>query len=263
MKNSLFTLFLLLASTLYTFGQYGETIRTGRPGQAIGAFSVGKKVLQVQSGIYYNQISNQDIDNDINSFSNTTVIRYGITELVELSTLWGFNNVNNSTTDLSSSGISASQIGLRFHISENKGWIPATCFQFRVRTNWLSKDFKRSDPGAKFIVAAKHKLTDGLGLVTNWSMSWAGATTQPSHGLIFNLSFGINDKLGGFVEHYSTISNGYYTPGFDVGLGYLINKDLQLDAYTGVNNFRDGVFDYFIGLGVSWRTLFRRSTMDD
>ncbi len=77
------TFFLLILSN-FCFGQFNETIRTGRPGQAIGAFTVGKNVLQFQQGLDY--YSTAEI-NPPKEFVFNNVVRYEISETVELSAL--------------------------------------------------------------------------------------------------------------------------------------------------------------------------------
>lgn len=43
---------------------------------------------------------------------------------------------------------------------------------------------------------------------------------------------------------------------FDGGFAYLCNNDLQLDVLAGAGN-NDDVSDYFVSVGVSWRTKRR------
>jgi len=94
MKHLLIIAALFISTQI--FAQYGETIRTGRPGQAIGCFTTGAKVFQVQSGI---TIDKTNFDAPINGnqsvFQSSTVIRYGITETFEVSGVLGYKSLKD------------------------------------------------------------------------------------------------------------------------------------------------------------------------
>ena len=51
MKKVLF--FLLVLSAITTQAQYTDIINSNKPGRSMGAYSVGRKVAQVESDIYY------------------------------------------------------------------------------------------------------------------------------------------------------------------------------------------------------------------
>ena len=72
----LFILFGFLP--LMVFSQYSETIVTDRPGQANAPYTLGKQVIQIQSGYNYNRVNAFQTNNTINGFSN--VLRLGIWE---------------------------------------------------------------------------------------------------------------------------------------------------------------------------------------
>ncbi len=73
----LIILSLFLAPSLL-FAQYAESIRTARPGQGIGAYTLGKNVLQVQSGLNLEKYENDVSDVSTNTWN--TVIRLGVFE---------------------------------------------------------------------------------------------------------------------------------------------------------------------------------------
>jgi len=73
---------------------------------------------------------------------------------------------------------------------------------------------------------------------------------QGTYGI--NVSFDLVKQVGGFIETYGVIEQGKMSTNIDVGIGYLINNDLQLDLYGGWQGKQD-IRDYFISLGVSWR----------
>jgi len=124
MKQTLPIIFILIIQN-FLFGQFNETIRTGRPGQAIGPFTLGGKVIQIQSGITFNQIE-KELTNT-NSFLKNTVIRFGILEKFEISGVinWQSENMMFNGVKEKRKGISDTQFGGRINILERKGPIPA------------------------------------------------------------------------------------------------------------------------------------------
>lgn len=116
-------IFTLLSFSL--FAQFNPIIRTGRPGQAIGPYTLGKNVFQVQSGILYNKISFNSTET--NTWLHNTVFRFGILRKLEVSSLinWQIDKHISNIENDRQSGISNTQIGLRYNLLANKKAIPA------------------------------------------------------------------------------------------------------------------------------------------
>ena len=237
-----------------SFGQFNETIRSGRPGQSIGPYTVGKKVVQVQSGVNFNQIDNEMTETS--SFSESTVLRIGVWERFELSGVvnWESNQIRTNGDEEYEKGISNTQIGGRINILEGKGAIPGIGLQGRALLKAQSQAFKRETTGSQFVLATGNQITDWLSLGTNWGVTWDGNNANPRSLYIVNLSFGLSEKFGGFAEVYGSINE--LTTNFDGGFSYLVNNDLQLDVSGGWQG-SEGVSDWFVDLGVSWRYDWR------
>ncbi len=253
---------ILILFSLTLSAQYGETIRTGRPGQAIGCFTTGKNVLQFQPGITFDRAKlpfDDGTELTTTGISPILITRYGVTETFELSAVLGYASFKEKYNgdEETRSGINNTQFGMRVNLSQ--GAIPV-CFQYRLKLNLLSDDFKNNTIGSRLLIAAATKLAGPFSLTLNTGLDWSGNSENVSGLYIVNLSFDIIPKLGGFVEYYGTvplIEDGLKSWGnnFDFGLGYLVNPDLQLDISAGTNS---DFFDeyYFIDFGFSWRTRF-------
>ena len=250
-----FIIFTLLISFQTAFGQYNETIRSGRPGQSIGPFTVGKGILQIQSGVDFFGFENKDLGSSGNGFVHNTVVRYGIFERLEISGLFDYKNekskTNGSEVDLS--GLSAFDLGGRYEFFEGKGAIPTIGFQMRVRLPVLSENYKIDKIAPRFFFVTGQKLSDTFTLTTNWGGSWNGVNSTGTAFYVVNLSFPISGKLGVFFENYGDLTDGDFDSRFDAGLAYLSNNDLQFDMLGGLGK-NDGVSDYFVSVGLSWRT---------
>ncbi len=249
-------LFISLLSVT-VFGQYNETIRTGRPGQSIGPFTTGKNIFQIQSGMDVFGASDKNSTDKISGFLNNTVIRYGISETFEVSALVDYifdETVTQSGEELKSSGLRAMDVGMRYHIIDGDGkWLPNIGFQIRMRLPILAEDYKIDHVAPRFNIVTSNPLGKGFTLVTNTGASWNGNSAAPRGFYIVNLSWPFSDKLGGFVENYGSFANGPSETFWDAGVGWLLNPDLQLDIFGGFG-VNDGIKSYFTSVGVSWRT---------
>ena len=246
---------LMLLSPCILWGQYNETIRTGRPGQAIGAYTVGKNVFQLQSGFTYNPIENGLIET--RSYSHNTVLRIGILERFEINGLvgWQYDLIKNGIDEQNRKGISNTQIGGRLNILERRGAIPAVGIQGRILLKAQSEDFRREKPGSKFILTTGNKITDWLSFGTNWGVTWSGNDQGPESLYIINGSIALTKTFGGFVEVYGSFNQ--FSVNYDAGFSLLLNNDLQMDISAGWQGDSQ-ISDWFVDLGVSWRIDWRK-----
>jgi len=252
-------LFLFFALPLIAHSQYSETIRTGRPGAAMGAFTVGHKVFQIQTGANFGRMA-WGADQKIPTAHTIVVLRYGILERLEVSGLIAYSK--NGLSDLENfeldqQGVSAAQIGFRVNIRDGQGSGPNIGFQSRLKLNILSEDFDQARLATVSMLAVTQKLGNKVGLAANLGISWTGGEEDDPFGLYaLNFSMPINRKVSVFIENFGVIRDQFETR-FDTGLGYLINNNFQLDTSIGYGN-NHGVEDMFVDFGFSWRTVGQR-----
>ncbi|MDA0201360.1 MAG: transporter, partial [Bacteroidetes bacterium] len=70
---------LLLFLTVFVEAQYTDQINSNRPGASIGAFAVGKGIVQFEGGLEYRKYNHQD-------YNNSTIDG----NIIFLSVRWGF-----------------------------------------------------------------------------------------------------------------------------------------------------------------------------
>lgn len=250
---------LLLFISQTAFGQFNETIRTGRPGQAIGAFTVGKNILQFQQGLDYYSFA--DTKFPPRGFVSNNVVRFGILETVELSALidYQYENTKFDTNSVSLSGLSNLHFGFRLHINDQKGWIPTTGFQMRLKIPKVSNDFGSTQLATVMVFVANWSLPKSMSIATNWILSYNGNDHYPTGKYVLNFGFPIYKKWSGFIENYGQVRQNIFQTRFDGGFAYLINNNMQLDLSAGYGN-NQSVQDYFLSTGISWRiTNFRKN----
>ncbi len=246
--------FLSLSSVLRA--QYGESIRSGRPGQSIGAFTVGTGVLQVQTGVTFDWADWEAAES--NSFISTTVIRFGIQEHFELSGVLGFGNNNLETADqtIKTNGVSNVQLGFRYNLRDGQGSGPNIGIQTRLRLPLTSDDFPTKDLGSTTMIALTQGLGGPFGMVTNLGVTWTGNQAAPVGFYTFNLGASFGQGWEVFIENYGNFRKSDFDTRFDTGVGYIVSPNLKLDFSTGWGK-NDGITDYFVDFGFSWRTLVK------
>ena len=260
---SILVLFALFTSNAHA--QFGETIRSGRPGQAIGPFTVGARVLQFQAGVDY---AAYKIDRPFNETMGRTigsdlVIRYGITERFEMglglvyknetTTLSNFFEESSSTIE----GISAFSVRVRSNIYEGKGLIPSVGFQFSMSLPAVSKVYRPMQVAPKITAMTNQRFGKRVGLTTNWGAVWDGKSEIPEGFYVINIGVDLTDFMSTFVELYANFGKDHWNGSVDGGFAFLVTPNLQLDVLGGYGpfNVRD---DWFVSTGISWRIRFNK-----
>lgn len=266
MKNNIYTSIVFLFVFFHTsiaFSQYNETIRTGRPGEAIGPFAVGARVFQVQAGVgyfesAYNYNTNADQVVASSSFLSGAVIRVGITEHFELNSLLLYENTQEQVTGIEStnSGISGLAFGLRSNIYVGKGWVPSVGFQLSIGMPWLSSAFNSAYVRPRLTLITNQQILEKWALTTNWGLFWNGNSADPSGFYVVNVSYSATEKWSLFVEAFGVIKSEMIEPHIDGGGGYLVNNNLQLDLSAGLGWGDNEYNDWFVNAGLSWRMRF-------
>jgi hypothetical protein len=239
---------------------------SGRPGQAIGPFTTGARVLQIQAGFDYGQsqkVGAFGSETKGRIISGDVVIRYGITERFEMSvgiaakedrtttrSFFGENSVANK-------GVNAFSVRLRSNVYEGKGAIPSVGFQFNLALPTISKDFRPMQVAPKLTVMSAQRLGKRVGFTTNWGAVWDGTSEIPEAFYILNFSVDITNFMSIFTEQYANMGKGYWTGSVDGGFAFLINPDLQLDVLGGYGPFNKND-DWFVSTGISWRIRFNK-----
>ena len=252
MKSITIFLFFSLIISLSTFAQFSETISSDRPGQSNSPNTLGKMVLQLQTGPQFDGASGDNYK--YNGFSWPVVIRFGIAERIDVITVWGYQSSNTDFNifEFDENGINAADFGLRFNIFEETDNAPALGFEAYYQTKLLSSDYKPDNPSAKFNLMASKTITDIFSITTNLGTDFDGNGESPTGFYTLNLVLGVNDELSVFFENYGNFHSDDFNTYFDFGGAFLLSTDLQLDLYGGFG-YNDEIFSYLVSAGVSYR----------
>ncbi len=254
--------FLFLLVSTVSVAQYGETIRSGRPGQAIGPFTVGARVLQIQAGTDFSAARYRTAETGaVNErrFGADMVTRIGLTERFEMSFGLAYLNDRMRSDSLNrlSNGISAFSVRIRSNVLVGKGLIPTVGFQFNLGLPAVSKDYRAAQVAPKLTVMTGQRLGKRFGFTTNSGVVWNGNSEIPRGFYIFNLGYDITDFMFIFIEQYADMGRNSWNGSVDGGFGFLVNPDLQLDVLGGYGPFNVHD-DWFVSAGVSWRIRFNK-----
>lgn len=272
MKTTTILLLFLLATSL-TFSQKQETIDSDRPGQSMSPHTVGKSVLQVQTGFDYTSHSNDLPYRSRYSYSifgNETNIRFGLLDILEINGSIGYRIYNTnyddkSRADRTQQGAELLRVGTRVNILDHDGLTPAIAASAELVIPYETDVYNFIDYGFRGMVLIKQPITNDLAVTGNIGLFHTPqqyeAMPEYFYRYTLNSSYSFNDKLSAFVEIYGFINTNYYSQfgyvesdqiDYDAGVGYLLNDDLLIDFSIGKDNsYGDG--DLYVNAGVSFR----------
>ncbi|WP_400075989.1 transporter [Winogradskyella sp. R77965] len=255
--------FLMLSLTLLTniflFAQEMEdvgAIVTDRPDATEASSTVGKGVLQLETGGLYESFEENNLKSETFTY-NTMLVRYGILDNLELRLGWNFvegtTKLNGNKLDNVISGLSPLLLGVKIDIAEEKDGMPEIALIGHVFPIFsASADFRPETTAIDFRFSLSHTLSEKSSLGYNIGAQWGN--DSPEMAAIYTLAYGcsLSDKFGFYAELYGDLpedssANHYW----DAGFTYLASKDLQFDIYAGTS-ITDGQ-DLLLGMGLSYR----------
>lgn len=276
MKKVILILLMLMTSFLMK-AQYTEIINSKRPGFSESPYSVGTDVMQFETGLFYRDQNKNELDVISTSVGGELFFRYGkFFEKLELNAKIAYqrDKVNNSfNLPYEGSGISELTIGAKYLIYEQKytdkskeirSWkrkmafdknrlIPSVGVYAGINTNFLGKDYEDAD-GVSFkgAILLQNDLTDRFVVITNLIADNISSKNN-YYKYIITATYAVSNRWSVFIEnqtryqknHKPKVNNG-------LGLAYLYNRNLQLDASIRTNFFADYSFTYS-AIGASWR----------
>ena len=262
-NKGLILFLLVLNFSFISLAQENETLETDvlvtdRPDATEASSTVGKGVLQIETGGLYESFKDQNIKSESFTY-NTTLIRYGILSNLEIRLGWdfveGITKVNGNKLDDITSGFSPLLIGVKVDIMEEKNGCPEIALighVFPVFT--ASNDYRPESTGVDFRFSMSHTLSEKSSLGYNLGGEWGN--DSPEAAAIYTLAYGysLTNTLGIYAEVYGDFpednkANHYW----DAGLTYLVSNDLQLDIYAGTSITKGQ--DLLLGLGLSYRII--------
>lgn len=234
------SLFVLLFS-INAFSQTSEMISTGRPGQSIGSDTVGNKIIQLQSGYQYDDYESGDTQ------TNNNIIRYGIGETFEVSTVFDYKKMQEDF-----SGTDNLQLGARKSFTFFDFFIQSLAVQLRTRFKG-SGDFKRDRQSYELLSSMSFNPIKEIAYGFNFSLSTDGFDTYINKFYALSFSYNIKDNFSFFIEPYGNKGRAQNVISINSGFSYTVTKNLAFDFSVGEGLSNSD--DQFVSFGFSVRKL--------
>jgi hypothetical protein len=281
MKLKLLAFFICLFLAENNYAQHTDVINSNRPGESMSAFSVGKTVIQIESGMKHTKEKHDILDYNASGYAVDFNTRYGFfREQLEAILEIDYQNDTYISEDLTKrrKGIKATTLGLKYlifdpfknyeepvdlyswkanHRFKWHQFIPVVSGYAGMNLNFSSNPFLYNNQSlsrlSPKVMAITQNIFPGAWVfVTNIFLDKIGTNNQ-SLGYVITLTKGFNDQWSGFIENKG-IKGDYYADGvFSVGAAYLFNSNLQMDASFS-QNYKYTPSLTYAGIGLSWRS---------
>ncbi|CAM3559257.1 hypothetical protein FSS13T_07200 [Flavobacterium saliperosum S13] len=268
----------LLLTTGITFAQYTDEINSNRPGKSFGAYSIGKTVIQAESGIYYTKEKHKLLESEAKGFGLDLALRYGaLLEQLEFIAEMQYQTDTYSSPYLEEkrNGFKQLTVGAKYLFYD-----PWKNYEEKVNVySWkANKKFKwkkllpaigayaganfnvgdnpytfPTDPkfSPRVMLILQNHFGSRTVLTTN-IIADKFITDYPSYGYILTLSRGINQQWSMFIENQGYKSDWYADSILRGGAAYLLKKNMQIDASIGTN-IKNTPSIFGGAIGFSWR----------
>jgi hypothetical protein len=227
-----------------------DPIFTDRPNVTDAVSLISPGTFQVELG-YYNTKADFAGGTDTYITAPNISLKYGLLDWLELRVLtnYGISKIDYGSGKDEVNGLTPITISPKFALMKQNGFVP----KMAVATSFTFPDigdqaFQVAELNYGFRLLFeygfnKFSWTNSIG--TDWPKGtdqiWAYTTVG---------GYAINDKLGTYIEIYGNLNNK--SNNFDLGLTYLINNRLQVDAIFAHNI--GGSTARSFGFGIAWKT---------
>jgi Putative MetA-pathway of phenol degradation len=267
----------LLMSNFTNYSQFTDQINSNRPGKSAGAFSVGKNVYQIETGIYGIKENHKTLNYNATGFGLDVSARGGfIKEQLEfvLDLEFQIDKYTSTTNNISRVGLKQSTLGAKYlfydpfkgkeekpniyswkanHRFKWKQFIPAVSGYVGVNYA-MNNNFNvpgESVVSPKIMVIAQNHFGSKWVLVTNLVADKITSITK-NFGYIITITHAVNDKWSAFFEN-KAVKGNYYSDGIlTLGATHLFKTNIQFDASIS-KNIKDTPSLLYGGIGCSYR----------
>jgi len=275
--------FIFLFSFSVVSAQYTDLLNSNRPGFSQGAFSVGKNVLQFESGLGVGKEKHELLNTETNAFIIDYGVRYGLLkEELEISLLGTYQSNNTTqtagglTNEYKESNFRSNTIGAKYLFYDpyrkrdlegpnlyswkknNKfQWedlIPAVSLYVGANFDFKDNPFTpepESSISPIVVLSTQNNLLGGWVFVTN-IIADRVTTDYPSYGYIVTLTHTPTDWFSVFIENQGIKSDFYADQILRGGTAILINDNFHVDASI-LMNFKDTPSRFYGRVGVAYR----------
>ncbi|RZT00286.1 transporter [Aquimarina brevivitae] len=236
---SLLTFFsLLIGGSIIAQETTPPPLVTDRPDATESPTVVPIGTVQIETGAFYEESEDLNVVLKNTTF-NTTLMRIGLLERLELRIGWDFSEIKTEIdgTELNTvqNGLSPLLFGAKVNITEEKGLLPEIGLIGHIFLPFTaSQDFRPETTGTNFRFSFAHTLSEKSSLSYNIGAVWGD--DSPEAAYIYTLAYGysVTNKFGLYAELYGDFpEDSQANHLWDAGLTYLVTDLIQLDATVG------------------------------
>ena len=184
---------------------------------------------------------------------NTTIVRYGIFEDVELRVGTSFLMWNEGQAPEPSFGLDPLTIGAKLKVYDGTEILPSVGFLAEFQSPHLgSKELLPSHLAPSLYLLFENEINDWFDICYNVGAAWDGESATPTTFLSLCLNFGITETFGTYVESFNYLhpeDDNQYMIG--LGLTWLASRRVQLFLSTDLD-FQNLSKHYAINSGIAW-----------
>lgn len=257
------TLFQWSYGTTFSGGPpVDDDLQTDRPDFVEASTTVGKGVLQIESG--YTYIRNKDPgDDSVVHSAGEVLFRYGVLEdWIELRLgVFPFSESQSAASPMvKTNGVEDLYLGVKFGVTPQEGIWPEMCLvpQMTVPTGHDSVTAGTCRAGINWLYG--WDVTDfiGVGASTQFNTAIDDGTSKryTRWAQAITINYNLAEKVGAYTEWFALMPSGadtvqteHYADG---GFTYRPTPDMQFDVRAGIG-LSDASADYFLGTGFSIR----------
>ncbi len=214
------------------------TLVTDRPDATESPTVIPKGYLQIETGAFYED-AGEDVFKQKTTTFNTTLLRYGLLDNLELRVGWDFAEVKTEINSIAlediASGLSPLLLGAKVGITEEKGILPEIGLLGHVYLPFSAgNDFRPETTGVDFRFSFAHTLNTKSTFSYNLGAQWGDDSPEAAYVYTVVYGYSITDHLGVYAELYGDLpEDSSANHQWDAGLTYLLSDSIQLDATIG------------------------------
>lgn len=225
------------------------TLSADRPGYTWGTDVMPLHKISWENGFGYESETNGPHTVTL----NTTIVRYGIFENVELRVGTDFLTWNDGQAMEPSFGVEPLAFGTKLKVYEGTRILPSVGLLAELKSPHIgSKELLPHHLAPSLYLIFENNINDWFDICYNVGTEWDGESATPTTLLSLSLNFSITERLGTFVESVNYFhpddGNHYLT---EFGLTWLVSPRVQLDLAADMD-FQNLGKHYAISGGVAW-----------
>lgn len=270
--SAIFSMLAVVAYAVSCIAQTSDEIQSDRPGMSFSSSTVGARMVQLQFGGQYDQITSTTWKDGYSGGLAEGQIRVGVLERFEIG-FWGAYQRHTRTDQwdrIQETEAFNFSIQARGNVLKADGYIPSIGLFLEVI--FPDKETPRVSENIvpRMLLLIDQKLHKRVSLASNIGMAYMDV---PLFLYTLNLSVNVTSRMKLFAEHMGQYASRYdnaslFNPYLEDermddwfaringGCAVLVTNDLQLDlqAGHGLNAVPNtGAKDWYVGAGISWR----------